>query len=228
MANPQSALCAIPAGTANELCRGIGLLGDPEAPYRAIGQGTPRSIDMVRIECQGLQGGNVLRYGYQATSFGTAATISYKTSASKYIKKLGGQFSYYYVTLIETLRAKYLQFSIAIDDAPPIETRALTGLICNLEYGGGGMRLAPGARNDDGALDLIMFNEIPRTQVLLQKPSWLFEGRHVEHKDVSRHGGKIFRVTSPADVLVDADGEAIGRLPLAVRILPGALTVRTP
>lgn len=226
LANPNSRLCAIPAGTANELCRSVGLLAAPDAPYRAIAQGRDRAIDMVRIDCKRLNGGDVVRYGYQATSFGVAATISHKTSASKYIKRLGGQFSYYYVTLIETLRSKHQAYSIVIDDAPPIETRGFTGLICNLEYGGGGMRLAPGASNIDGALDLIMFNEIARSQVLLQKPSWLFEGRHIEHPDVSRHSGKVFSVTSPLDALVDADGETVGCLPLKVRVLPGALTVK--
>lgn len=226
MINPASALCAIPAGTANELCRSVGLLGDAEAPFRAVGSGRLHRLDMIRAECQGLGGGAVLRYGYQATSFGLAAQISYKTSASKYIKRLGGQFSYYYVTLFETLASKYQDFRIAIDTDPAIETSALTGLICNLEYGGGGMRLAPGASGVDGKLDLIMFNDIPRREILLQKPSWLFEGRHIEHPNVSRHGGRRFQVSSPKDALVDVDGETIGKLPLTVQILPGALQVK--
>ena len=228
MINPASALCAIPAGTANELCRSVGLLADPEAPYRAVSQGRLHRLDMVRAQCQALagDGSEIVRYGYQATSFGLAAQISYKTSASKYIKKLGGQFSYYYVTLIETITSQYQSFRIGIDDAAPIETSALTGLICNLEYGGGGMRLAPGASGVDGILDLIMFNDIARREILLQKPSWLFEGRHIDHPKVSRHSGRRFRITSTRDALVDADGEAIGRLPLTVQILPGALQVK--
>lgn len=228
MINPGSALCAIPAGTANELCRSVGLLADPEAPYRAVSQGRLHRLDMVRAQCQALtgDGSEIVRYGYQATSFGLAAQISYKTSASKYIKKLGGQFSYYYVTLIETIASQYQSFRIGIDDAAPIETSALTGLICNLEYGGGGMRLAPGASGVDGILDLIMFNDIARREILLQKPSWLFEGRHIDHPKVSRHSGRRFHVTSTKDALVDADGEAIGRLPLTVQILPGALQVK--
>ncbi|MDP7548245.1 MAG: hypothetical protein QGF20_13215, partial [Alphaproteobacteria bacterium] len=60
---------------------------------------------------------------------------------------------------------------------------------------------------------------------LLQKPSWLFEGHHIEHPKVDYIRGRDFSVKGSAEALVDADGETIGRLPLTVKTLKQALPV---
>lgn len=223
---PELALCPVPAGTANELVAALGH-GDDVDAIAAIRDGRTRQIDVIEANCLGLNGhGTVRRYGYVAASFGAAAEISYRTSTSRYLKKLGGRFSYYYVTLLVTLTYAYWQGGIGIDGAVPQPTTLYTGLVCNTENGGGGMKLAPGARPDDGVLDLVLFRDIARADIILQKPSWLYEGRHIEHHKVDLMRGRRMRIEGPASALVDVDGETVGRLPLDVTVLPGALTVR--
>ncbi len=223
---PDTMLCPIPAGTANELCRALGLLSDAEAPYRAIVNGNPRRMDVCRVTCGGLDGGTVHRGAYLIVSFGSAAEISHRTSTSRYIKKLGGEISYYLVTIIVTLAYKPKQLRIVIDDHFDDSIPVHSGLCCNTENGGGGMKLAPGASYDDGVLDLVVFGDMKPTDFLLQKPSWLFEGRHVRHPGVRILRGTKFTVEGDTSVLVDADGETIGRLPLAIEVVPNALNVK--
>ena len=88
------------------------------------------------------------------------------------------------------------------------------------------MKLAPGASFEDGMLDLVLFKNITRRDIILQKPSWLYEGRHVEHPQVEVVRGKRFDVAGPAMALVDLDGETVGRLPMAATVIPKALTVK--
>lgn len=226
MARPGIALCPIPAGTANELCLALGLLSDDDAPYRNIVEGRPRQIDLIDVRCAGVGQGEAQRYGYAIACFGAAAEISYRTSASRFLKKLGGRFSYYYQTLLVTLTYPYWQASLRIDGQPARTVTVYTGLACNTPNGGGGMRLAPGASFEDGMLDLVLFREITRRDIIFQKPSWLYEGRHVEHPQVEVVRGRTIEVDGPPMALVDLDGETIGRLPMTATVIPRALTVK--
>jgi YegS/Rv2252/BmrU family lipid kinase len=225
MARPDLVICPLPAGTANEMITALGH-ADEAAAIEAIAQGQTRRMDLFEARCAGLNGGTVTRYGYVSCSFGAAAEISHRTSASRYLKRLGGRFSYYYVTLLVTLTYPFIDADISVDGAAPQRRKVYTGLGCNLETGGGGMKLAPGARFDDGQLDMVLFKDIGRADIILQKPSWLFEGRHVQHPKVEVMRGGSFDVQGPTSALVDVDGETIGRLPLSIRTLPGALAVR--
>lgn len=218
-------LSPIPAGTANELCRALGLLRDDDAAFRALGGGNRRVIDMIRVECEGLDGHPIRRYGYLTASFGAAAEISHRTSASRYLKKLGGRFSYFAVTLMVTLTYQHRQVRLAVDGNPEETLTLYAGLCCNAPNGGGGMLLAPMAKMDDGVLDLVAFGDMARSDILLQKPSWLFEGRHIEHPKVSVRQGQTFRIEADAETLVDLDGETIGRLPASITVLPRSLPV---
>jgi len=225
LARPDLVICPIPAGTANEMVTALGHKSE-QAAIDAIANGKTRHMDLFVARCAGLSAGEATRYGYVSASFGAAAEISHRTSASRFLKKLGGRFSYYYVTLLVTLTYPHIAADIAIDGAPATRRKIYTGLACNLENGGGGMKLAPGARFDDGQLDLVLFKDIGRAEIIFQKPSWLFEGKHVEHPKVEVISGSSFRINGPASALVDVDGETVGRLPLDLKVLPGALAVR--
>lgn len=221
-----AALSTIPAGTANELARYLGVHGDIDAAIAAIASGRKREIDLLEAHCDGMNGGEQRHYAFLAVSWGSAAEISYRTSTSRFLKKLGGQFSYYAVTLIVTLTYENILGDVRIDDRELSGLTHYTGMICNTEYLGGGMRLAPGADPTDGQAELLLFKDIARKDILLQKPSWLFEGHHLEHPEVELVPGRDFAVNGPATALVDADGETIGRLPLTARVLPQALLLR--
>jgi diacylglycerol kinase (ATP) len=225
-ARPDIALCPIPAGTANELCLALGLLQDEDAPYRNIVTGAKKNIDLIDVRCAGVKGGQAQRYGYAIACFGAAAEISYRTSASRFLKKLGGRFSYYYQTLLVTLTYPYWQASLRVDDQAQRLVTIYTGLACNTPNGGGGMKLAPGASFEDGVLDLVLFRDITRRDIIFQKPSWLYEGRHVEHPKVEVIRGRRIEVEGPQMALVDLDGETVGRLPMIATVLPKALTVK--
>lgn len=218
----------IPGGTANELAREMGYHADIPGALRAIGSGRTRAIDLLDAEFTPLDGGSGRWLAYIAMSWGSAAEISYRTSASRYLKKLGGRFSYYAVTLIVTLTYQKQRGDLTIDGETHNDVLQYTGLIMNTEVGGGGMKLAPGAIADDGIADLTLFKDVPRKDILTNPPSWLFEGRHIEHPEIDLIRGRSFEIGGPAEMLVDADGETVGRLPLKVTVRPNLLPVCAP
>ncbi|MCW5751925.1 MAG: diacylglycerol kinase family lipid kinase [Alphaproteobacteria bacterium] len=218
-------LSPIPSGTGSDTARMLGLLENPARPYTALVAGASRRIDLIRVRCAGLDARPVERLALVCASFGAAAEISHRTSASPVLKALGGRFSYYAHTLAVTLTYGRHPVAMAHDAEPAERCDVYTGLICNQERAGGGMRLAPGADPRDGELDLVLFGAIRRRDILLRGPRWLYEGRHVEHPQVSLRRIRRLAVDGPAEMLVDLDGETVGRLPLEAEALPTALTL---
>ncbi|HTR83583.1 MAG TPA: diacylglycerol kinase family protein [Reyranella sp.] len=217
-------LCPIPAGTANELCRALGHLREPSLAYDDAASTATRAIDLMRVRCAGLDGRPVERFGYLIVSLGAAATISHRTSQSRWVKKLG-DIAYLLMTVPVTLGYRNRAVSIAVDGAAQGPRPIFTAMVANTENGGGGMKLMPGARFDDGVLDLIEMGDITPWAMLTTVLPKVYSGGHVHHPKVRTSRGTTFRFESAVETLVDVDGETVGRLPLDVSILPRAFKV---
>lgn len=215
---PEAVLCPLPLGTANELCRALGHLAAPDGAVRAIASGKTRLIDVIRADFRDFDDRPATRYGYLVASFGGAATISYRTSASRWLKKFG-QIAYFLMTPVVTLTYQPRRVTMRIDDGAPTTRRMFTGMVASAENGGGGMKLAPGAVIDDGLLDFVEFGDLSRSEVLLKVLPGVYEGRHVGHPKVFTYRGKSFRFECPQPTLVDLDGETVGNLPLDIAVL---------
>ena len=107
-------LCPVPAGTANELCRALGHLDHPARAFDAAAGEATRAIDLLRVRCTGLDGRPVDRFGYLIVSLGAAATISHRTSQSRWLKKLGG-IAYLLMTPPVTLGYRHRDVAITVD-----------------------------------------------------------------------------------------------------------------
>jgi YegS/Rv2252/BmrU family lipid kinase len=221
---PDIALSPIPAGTANELCRALGYLAHPSRAYDAAASDATRAIDLLRVRCAGLDGRPVERFGYLIVSLGAAAAISHRTSQSRWAKKLGG-IAYLLMTPPVTLGYRNRDVAIAVDGVAQGTRPIFTAMVANTENGGGGMRLMPGARFDDGVLDLIEMGDIIPLAMLTTVLPKVYDGGHVRHPKVRTQRGTSFRFDATVETLVDLDGETVGRLPLEVDILPAALVL---
>jgi YegS/Rv2252/BmrU family lipid kinase len=219
-------LCPVPAGTANELCRALGHLASPARAYDAAASEATRAIDLLHVRCTGLDGRPVERFGYLIVSLGAAATISHRTSQSRWAKKLGG-IAYLLMTPPVTLGYRNRDVAIAIDGVAQGTRPIFTAMVANTENGGGGMKLMPGAQFDDGVLDLIEMGDISPLAMLTTVLPKVYGGGHVHHPKVRVSRGTSFRFESAVETLVDLDGETVGRLPLEVTVVPRAFCVGT-
>jgi diacylglycerol kinase family enzyme len=94
-------------------------------------------------------------------------------------------------------------------------------------YFGGGMRVAPDARPDDGLFDVVWIRGSSRAK-LVRKLPLLYQGRHVGLPEVSVRRGTVVEAEPArpdADVRIEIDGEPLGGLPVRFELLPGALTL---
>jgi diacylglycerol kinase family enzyme len=90
-----------------------------------------------------------------------------------------------------------------------------------------GMMFAPDAEIDDGMLDIVTIRATSKL-ILLRDLRMIYGGRHRNHPAVSMTCGQ-YVTAEPIDgeqpILLETDGECLGRLPASFEVLPGALTL---
>jgi len=105
--------------------------------------------------------------------------------------------------------------------------RILLAATANTALYGGGMRIAPGAQPDDGLFRVCLIRQVDRLTVLRLLPL-VIAGRHTQHPAVEFWDTPFLEVRADPPCEVYADGERLGRTPIRLEILPGALHVVVP
>jgi diacylglycerol kinase (ATP) len=214
---PSAQLGIVPVGTGNDLARSLGLPTDARAAWRvAVGSAT-RQTDVGRAR----NGSGGERWFASAGGVGFDAQV-----AAAMAERRGWQANragYLLTTLSELRRFDNRRVQIALDGRT-VERTVLFVAIANGAYYGGGMRIAPEARPDDGLLDVCVVGDISRITALRELPN-LYRGTHVRNPAVSTHTATTIEIDGEASTLVHLDGEPFGALPLALRIEPQALRV---
>lgn len=108
-------------------------------------------------------------------------------------------------------------------DGEVLELEGMLVAVANCPSYGGGMRVAPDARVDDGLLDVVVLEPVSTAEFVRLYPR-VYSGRHVEHPQVSVRRARLVRVESPG-IVGYADGERLAPLPLVCEAVPGALRV---
>src|SRR5438105_15931110 len=89
---------------------------------------------------------------------------------------------------------------------------------------GGGMRIAPRARLDDGLLDICVVADLNKFRLLCLFPTVYF-GRHLRIPEVEYFQSESLRVETESPLDVYADGEYVCQTPVEVRVAKAALRV---
>jgi len=211
------------AGTGNDVARCLGLpFDDPAAALdrllAALAESPPRtrSIDAVRTSTG--------RWFAGVLSAGFDAAVNERANG---MRRPRGRARYVLAVLLELARLTPHRYRITIDrDARQVDAVLVT--VGNTSSIGGGMRLTPDARPDDGRLDVLVATPLSRAKLVRLLPK-VFTGAHVGDEHVSFVRGRVVTIDvtdrrAPAPV-VYADGERMGGLPITLEVVPGILRV---
>jgi len=215
-----SVLGLVPVGTGNDLARSLGVPLKLDAAWEAASAGETRQLDVARAT----NGAGRVRWFASAGGIGFDAQV-----AAAMAQRRGWQASragYLLTTLAELRRFSNCQVKLTIDDAT-FEGPVLFIAAANGAYYGGGMRIAPDARVDDGRLDVCVVGDISRLTALRQLPN-LYRGTHIRHPAVTMHEGVRLRIEGAPETRIHLDGEPFGGLPLDVELHSAALRVAAP
>ena len=201
----------IPAGSGNGLARELGVDPRPDhALVDALGA-TPRSMDVGDVEG---------RLFVNLAGIGVDAFVASRFSLARRRGFLG------YINITARALATYVPTTYRMTSpGATVTARALLVTIANSAQFGNGARIAPGARVDDGLLDLVIVEERWRVATIVQLPR-LFTGTADRIRGCTTQ--RIREVTIEADepMTYHVDGEpVVGGTRLVARVHPGALRV---
>jgi YegS/Rv2252/BmrU family lipid kinase len=216
-------LAVLPAGRGNDFARALGVPGDAVGAASVLATGQPRRIDLGEVE----DAHGALRRYLGILSVGIDSEVQRIAETTRLPL---GRHTYAYGAVTALAGWRSLPFALDIDDT----RRRMSGFtvaVANSGVYGGGMRLAPDARLDDGRLDVVLITGASRIR-LLRGLARTADGSHVEdeHVEVRPAREVTIRSTSPAALRLTAyaDGEQVAPLPLRVRVAPAALDVLVP
>lgn len=215
-------LALLPGGTGNDLARALGLAGMGWREALAHAQRAPASaMDLGEITTPQLGGGPQLFMSSLTAGFDAAIAIR-ALSAPAWLR---GQPRYLWATLTEIRHLRVYTMRVEADGQLLQDGPLLFASSLNTPSYGSGMPAAPGARVDDGELQLLRVGAFGRLGALGMMPL-LLTGQHLRHGKVALGGFKSLRMTARTDVPLAVDGEPLpSARDISVRVLPGALSV---
>ena len=227
----------VPAGSGNDFARALGLrrMRDSLDAWRKMASGGAnlRTVDLGVITPIGVAGevrtDGSGRYFSCAAGVGLDGEIARTANTlPRWLRGHGG----YALSLVPALlgfRSFGLRLGVQPAGAPgelvpQMERTTLAAVFANAQVYGGGMRIAPKAKMDDGQLDVCLIHDIHKLKLVGVFPSVYF-GRHLSVREVEYFTTGRVHVETDRPLDVYADGEYVCRTPVELSIASGALRV---
>ena len=223
----------VPAGSGNDFARALGLrrVRDSLAAWRRFcsGQDNLQTIDLGVILPLGADTGEAAASHYFCSVAGLGLDGEVARRANelpRWVRGHGG----YALTLVPTI-FRFAAFPMKIstsDEDAGWRTRSdrptILAAFANTSTYGGGMRIAPRARMDDGQLDVCVIGGVDPFKLACLFPTVYF-GRHLGIREVEYFQAARVRVETEAPFEVYADGEYVCQTPVEVSVESAALRV---
>lgn len=207
----RTALGMIPAGTGNDLARGVGL--DPTdtlAAAEVVAGGHRQALDLIRVGDRYV--GAVLATGYDAR-------VNERANAMPWPR---GSMRYTVAALAELRVFRPLSYRLTLDGEVR-EQRAMLVAVGNTSTYGGGLRICPRADPCDGLLDVTIIHPVSRLKLLQLLPQ-MRSGRFARDPCVEQLRARAVTVAGDG-LVVYGDGERLGVAPVDATVAPAALSL---
>lgn len=232
----------IPTGTGNDFARGLGISRDVDEALSDV---------LVRLGDESLRGGRlvdtaVASCGEDEHPFVGALSAGFDAAVNRRANLMTwprGSARYVRAVIEELVRLRPVQYRLLVD-GEEVSTTGMLVSVANNGSIGGGMKIVPDARLDDGLLDLFVVAGVSRRRFMRLFPR-VFRGTHVGIPEVTIRRAREVTVdtvlrevggtasfpcsSGMADrstrVIAFADGEEVGPLPVRVRVVPDSLRV---
>jgi len=208
-----AALAILPAGTGDDFAKVIGA-GRFDAAVRLLANPKIVPIDVVSVVA-GVENRhfvNIAGAGFDSEVNETANGMSLRLGAT----------GTYVAAVFKTLsRFSPARYELTIDGEALSVDAMLTVVGSGIQYGGG-MKVLPDARVNDGTLDVCIVEALSKAAFLRAFPR-VFTGSHGRHPKVRMMRATTVTVEANRKMLVYADGERVGPLPATFEVRPGAL-----
>jgi len=206
-------LAVLPGGRGNDFARKLGIPADPVTACRLL-DNAERRVDLATVGDRTFLG--ILSAGLDsdANRIANDNTLPLGTAV------------YAYAALRALAKWKTARWTVTVDG----ETREFDGYcvaVSNSGVYGSGMYLVPDASLDDGLLDVVLVEDVPKRRYLASLPK-VFKGTHLDEPGIHLLRGRSVSFHADRPFPAYADGDPIADLPATVDVLPGTLRVLAP
>jgi diacylglycerol kinase (ATP) len=218
LAGTPCALAVLPMGSGNDMATVLGFRGAPGSMAEAALSAPIRDIDLGRIA---------------GRWFGVVAGVGFDGEVNRYANATFRRWSGPAIYVISTLRVlatfQVPRMTLTMPEAR-FDGPAYFAAFANCPQYGGGMRIAPAARLDDGQLEIVIVRAASKLALLRMFPR-VFSGRHVTHPAVQILRAPWAEVRFDRPFSAYGDGEELAPVPLAgerFECVPRAVRVVAP
>lgn len=218
-------LALLPTGTGNDFARALGLGADPETALEALRTGRVHRVDAARLRARGPGADEASpRWFVNAMVGGLAGRIARRAHRGR--KRRWGALAYRIAAVPELLRARAVPTELVLEGAADTERLELSThavAVSNGPFAGGGVRVAPAARVDDGWLEVVVVPALGAAELsvaVLRTLAGLGDGGRFLRRRARR-----VRLAIEGRACLDADGEDVAGSEATVEVVPGALRI---
>jgi YegS/Rv2252/BmrU family lipid kinase len=213
------ALALLPTGSGNDYRRTLGISTDLATAARQLINGQRATVDVGLVNDT---------YFANSVAVGLDARVTAKAIELKAETGWSG-IPLYMRALMSVLFRDYRThpMTMSIDGGAPVERDVLLVAVTNGPTYGGGFKITPGARADDGVFDVCTIDKISLPSALVRIPFLVF-GHHGWMRPITIERHRSIHIESPASLEGQMDGEVVLASTYDISILPSALDVIVP
>lgn len=185
----------IPGGTGNDMIKSLGIPSDPIEALEILNIGFKKYIDIGKID-------NYSFFNIASVGFDGEVMLNH----DKIRKTIKGKSSYIIAIIYTLLSYKKKNININIDGEVLNEDIILLA-VGNGKYYGGGLKILPMAKIDDGYFHICVISRLSTLKTLFLFPS-IFKGNHLKYKKyVKIYKAKSIEIKSEQRLSINIDGE---------------------
>ena len=223
--NPQTILGIVPSGRGSDFSRSLNIAPGLKNALRIITEAPSHSIDIGRIRYIDHSGNDQERVFLNISDFGIGGEVVKRMDQNRLKRKAS---SYLKCTLAAFIHYRNKRVRLRIDDKDFPDGEYLIGAVSNGKVFGKGMKIAPQAKLDDGLFDVVLIKGMKTLEFCVN--AWrVYAGTHLSHSKISViRGRKIEAIAEKGEeeVLIEVDGEQVGRLPATYDIVRKRILVK--
>ncbi len=221
---PEAELAVVCRGSGCDFIRTFGISKKTDRALDVAAGGTARTIDVGVARFTGPDGLPAERLFVNVASAGMTGFAAEKANQSS--KRLGATVTFAWAGLSSLISYTNRRMRVTIDG----QERELVSnnvIVANCRSWAGGMKILPMAEPDDGELDVLVWGDISKADLVKTLPK-LYRGTHINHPKASISRAREVTVTPEQPLPIELDGELPGLTPVTFTIRKQALRLRVP
>ncbi|RFU68724.1 diacylglycerol kinase family lipid kinase [Peribacillus saganii] len=225
---PQAMVGSIPAGSGNDFVRGLQKSKNMKHALKLLLQ--PASMQVKAVDIGKAISGGKAFYFVNSLGIGVDAEITAEVNQSPWKKRFNslkmGKLVYIYFFMKKILSYKRTDMQVEVDGVTHLFSKVWFIVVSNQPYFGGGIKILPEAKSDDGYLDVLAVHQLTPIQLMLMFIT-VFWGGHQTIKQVRSYKCRSVSIRSAQPVLIQADGEIEGNTEVSVSVIAHKMNIVT-